>query len=702
MPRQAAVSVENNFKNGLVTDASGLNFPEAACTETYDCVFNLDGSVERRLGFDFEAGNTPLTANRTQAAVTTYLWRNVSGDGNLSLVVHQVGLTLYFYTINGGLISRNAIANTVSLSSYVASGAPSAAQVECQFTDGNGYLFVTHSYASPIRIAYVASTASFTVTAISLKIRDFEGLDDGLAVTDRPTTSLGGMTATHKYNLYNQGWTTTNLTTWDTSRSDMPSNADIMWTFKNASDAFDLATIANGMEGNTPAAKGHFILTLWDQDRATASGVSGAASKTSEYQRPSTAAFHAGRLFYSGINYPDFNSNVYFTQIVERPEQYGFCYQAQDPTAEDIHDLLPSDGGVISIPEAGSIFKVISIAGGLAVFAANGVWTITGSTGIGFSATDYNVSKLPESPRTLSATSFVNVGGTPAWWNEGGAYILSTDGQTAVVKSMTNNKIKSFFDEIPIPSKAQARGAFNSQSGIIQWLYRSTEATTTAERYEYDRVMCFDIRTGAFYPWTISAGAQKVNSILCLDIASAGVIVETQVINAAGDTVRASSNNVVVPLGGASTLAPVFKYLTSQTSGSSYAFSVAETNNENYVDWALQGESTNYLSYFISGYAIRGNAMNKFQSNWVRLFSDSTIDTAYYVRGMWDYSLSGNTGRWSTNQLISHTAGDYRYGSARRKIRGHGLVLQFMIQSYPATPFKIIGWSAFETANASP
>ncbi len=68
MTRQVASVVENNFVNGLVTEATALNFPESACTETWNCVFKQTGMVSRRLGLDFEdnyAENTLADANKS-------------------------------------------------------------------------------------------------------------------------------------------------------------------------------------------------------------------------------------------------------------------------------------------------------------------------------------------------------------------------------------------------------------------------------------------------------------------------------------------------------------------------------------------------------------------------------------------------------------------------------------------------------------
>ena len=56
MPLNVAAQLENNFTRGLITEATGLNFPENACTETYNCVFHENARVERRLGFDYEDG----------------------------------------------------------------------------------------------------------------------------------------------------------------------------------------------------------------------------------------------------------------------------------------------------------------------------------------------------------------------------------------------------------------------------------------------------------------------------------------------------------------------------------------------------------------------------------------------------------------------------------------------------------------------
>ncbi len=703
MPAQASVSVDNNFRNGLITEATGLNFPEAAVTETYDCEFNLDGSVSRREGFDFEIGYETKTIDRSDKAITTYMWQNVAGNGDLSVLVVQIGNKLYFYEADNatGNFSTGASASTVTLTPVSGAAAPDT--VEAQFCDGNGYLFVTHPFCEPMRISYESSTA--TATNITIKVRDFTGATaDPYTTEERPTATLAALNVSHKYNLYNQGWNTTNLTAWDTAQTTMPSNADVMWRFKDSSENFDASTasINRITLGNTLAPKGHFILTLANQDRDTASGLSGVAATTTTGQRPSTAAFHAGRVFYAGINFTGFNSNIYFTQVVERTEQYGFCYQYNDPTAEDLFDLLPTDGGHISIPEAGTIIKLVSVPGGLCAFAAHGVWFITGSQGIGFTANDYSVQKIANIS-CLTASSFVNVAGYPCWWNAEGIYLMLAQGNLPNIQSLTDKKIKSFYNEIPLASKRFAKGFYHSVDGVIRWVYKSEATGQIDDIYVYDRVLNFNTLNGAFYPWTISDSDVKVHAVIPTDSVSRAVTA-LNVIAGADTVIDASGNTVIAYQDAGNENVNFDKYLVSYAEDSSYEFTFADTSNENYLDWETYGpEGINYDSYFITGYKLRGQGIRKFQSNWVRIFSRIDNPVSYGFQGIWDYASTGSgTGRWSVRQNVNHTDTDYSTASARLKVRGHGLALQFKVSSVEGEPFDVIGWSEIIVGNSGP
>src|SRR5690606_10914411 len=111
---------------------------------------------------------------------------------------------------------------------------------------------------------------------------------------------------------------------------------------------------------------------------------------------------------------------ILFTKVIEDRNDYNICYQTHDPTAEDISDLLDSDGGVINIPDAYGINRLYAYGASLLVFAENGIWVIKGVDDV-FKATEYSVSKI--SPIGLSnEKTFVSADGTPFWWSRSGIH----------------------------------------------------------------------------------------------------------------------------------------------------------------------------------------------------------------------------------------------------------------------------------------
>lgn len=708
MARNVANSVENNFTRGLISEASGLNFPENACTDTDNCFFELTGRVRRRKAIDFESGYTTKTVDRTGSAIATYLWRNVAGDGNTTLFVVQIGSTLYFYNVtNTQALSAGALSTTINLASYQPVGAPSPKPVECQFADGNGVLFVTHPYCEALYISYNTGTQTATANTIAIYMRDFAGdTADPQSRTDqsRTTTTLGGMNVSHYYNLLNQGWNTTNLTAWDTARTDMPNNIDVMWLYKNSSEAFDTTLIDKMFRGNTPAPNGHFIVSVFDQNRDSASGLSGTTRTTLGTARMSTCAFYAGRIFYGGLQYVGYAGNIYFSQIIEPGSTYEFgrCYQLQDPTAEDLFDLLPDDGGVISIPEAGTIMKLWATEAGLVAFASNGVWVVTGSKGIGFTANDYTARRI-STVKTISATSFVDINGYPCWWTADGIYMLVPDqsGAAVSVQSLTDKTILTWYQAIPLNSKKTARGFFNNVTKRVQWAYKSTDAGTPEESYAFDRILNFNVLTGAFNPWSVPITNACIHGVVVIDNVG-GNISEDQVINDTADTIVDDSANNVTTFTSSSLIVPKFKYLCSYPNSGSYKFTIATEATSGFKDWlSYDAVGLDFSSYIVSGYKIHGQAIKKFEANYVFVYSQTQVGS-YYFQTYRDFASSALSGQWSTRQKVSISDSTKSIIKNRLKTRGQGTAMQFKISSVTDSDFDIVGWGTYETGNQAP
>lgn len=292
-----------------------------------------------------------------------------------------------------------------------------------------------------------------------------------------------------------------------------PSNAQTWWAYKRPPEpgtqeppklyleVFDPAIRHQLAVGNTQVSKGHYILDAFHMDRSGASGVLGIPA-VSTIHRPSCVAFYAGRVFYAGVNTFGFNTKVYFSQIIEKAAQVQLCHQQLDPTDEDYRDLLPTDGGVIVIPEMAEAKHMHVMGQSLFIFATNGVWQISGSEGIGFRANDYSVSKV-SSVGTLSNMSFVDVEGVPMWWSRSGVWMLQNNPMgTASIQSLTDESIKTFFDDIPDESKIYAKGSYNPILKRVQWLYRRTISDEPLSEFFYDSILNFDVKTGAWWNYT--------------------------------------------------------------------------------------------------------------------------------------------------------------------------------------------------------
>ena len=857
MPRQQAFSNQRNFVRGLITQNTALNFPENACTETFDCIFDETGRVSRRLGFDLEDGfvvnevSLPLSAGFSEV-FTEFLWEAVGGNGAKQFLVQQQGDEIHFFDVSTTSSPSSTWKSTftnVLLSDFLPPGSTNdPALAPCAYASGNGYLFIVNRYTDPIYVSYDPDTDAITPTRITLQFRDFEGADDGLDVTERPTESVSSLQTNnpeHYYNIINQSWWTGDaLSQWDAARTDMPSNADVVAYYRSSlTDAFDNAIVTSKAGLNSPAPKGHFrlylgnpsrsialfdegftgvilsaedftigqgegsILTDFDVQTANAfdsntsqtgadcaqkSGttVSGYIGKTftsgrtiyqmrihgstdvgynfsfgaagmvldlygkqgaapssgtdgtllgstgafnenadespvrtitvtgtlvstpwdhiwalvrgstgtpasfrvaevffdeifavDTFERPSAVAFFAGRVWYAGIEAQDYNSRIFFTQIIERPEQFGQCFQTNDPTSEDLSEFLASDGGVVNIPEIASIKKLFNYQSALLVFASNGTWTISGSSQAGFVATDYQVKRI-SAVGTQSPLSFANIKGLPVWWNDGGISTVKYDANFGNFEqvSLTDNTIKDFIFSIPEENRRFVKAAYDIEEDIAFFLYSSFDFTSSEDYYIYDRVLCMNSINGAFYPWTIGDSFVFVRGLCYVTDGSSQ---ETPAIKYTG--------TIDVNLG-------VTEWIT-----------YLDINNPTYKDWSLLAQivddetfEVDYTSYFVTGYKLDGQAARFFQSNYIWVFLEQEQDASCYVQGIWDFTTSGSSGKFSSKQEIYNSFLENRSINHRRlKIRGKGRSLQLRFNSSTGKPFTIIGWVVYESINAA-
>lgn len=413
-------------------------------------------------------------------------------------------------------------------------------------------------------------------------------------------------------------------------------------------------------------------------------------TRSASFNRPRCVSFFAGRAFFAGVDGSTNGSNVYFSQVVVDNTKYGLCYQQNDPTSENFADLLATDGGVIKIPEMGRVQRLFPFQTSLMVFADNGVWLIDGSGNNPFAATSYSVRRISNVGMN-SPYSVVDVKGVPCWWAEDGIYTVTYDANynSTTIKSLTEETIKTVVLSVPAPNRPYIKATFDRLNNYVYWVYNDGTSLTADQLQTFDHVLVFNAKTSAFFPWQFDNTTSNVPVIQGL------IYIQ--------DGNRSDSANYGV------------KYAIKYTRSATVRFTYAQIKDStNWKDWSAYStlisslsNLLDYSSYIVAGYRLDAQAMRNFQSNYVWTFMNNLSNSSVMLQGLWDFTNSSSSGKWSTpqqgyNSLTTkgRTYDDVRV--SRRVVRGTGKALQVKYYSVTSKPFALIGWGLFESANDAP
>lgn len=688
----------NTFIKGLITEANILAFPENASVDENNLILNRDGSRRRRLGMDYENSyvkvdtgvNTNVVKN---GLVTCHRWDNAGNIPDLSIGVIHVFNKLFFVDLTATSFSGALLNGGNAISVYGTYDYISTAVI-------SGYLVCATKGQNPFYLEYDGTTDTVTMNTITIKIRDFFGVDDGLAVSTRPSS----LESLHHYNLLNQGWTNATLsqtgviseqqncqtvTEYDplTStyvsrivcdtvevRAWAPSNADIVWLGKDTTGAYSSGQLGRQFFGTSNAPKGKHIIDyrFRGASRTSQTGLSG-LPVDQETGRVSCVTSYAGRVFYSGVSSgvtsgddrsPNYSGAIFFSRVIRNVGDFGFCYSEADPTSEHISDIIDTDGGYINIPEAAGILRIEVIGDALAVIADNGIWEISGGTGA-FTSTNYQVRKV-SNVGASSARSVINAEGPIMYWSIGGIYVISTDEVTAnlVATNITQATIQTYYNSIPSLAKAYVTATYNPVEKKIRWLYNDTVTYATGPKTSFNRELILDTQIQAFYPHSISstgADSPYVAGYITSPNFTASVSYEPVTVNGVNVTVAGENVTIGVPL--PSSRQENVKYLTMlPTTGSNMKFTFSEYKQTGFMDWhSYNGIGVDYLSYLITGYESLQDTQRNKMANYITFHFMRTEDgfdllngeiilanqSSCKVQARWEWTNSVSAGRWS-------------------------------------------------------
>lgn len=494
-------SPQNNFVNGIVTEASPLSFPPNASLDEVNFKLNRDGTRDRRLGIDFEDGfvlnTTGYTAEQLASSTRSFFrWPNPSGTRTVDIGVIQIGGYIYFCN----LFASAPSAALLNGGQPINTGASNTATFEYAII-GTNLIVVSAELPTPVLVFYNGVTDLISYATHHILVRDIVGVDDGLRVDERPTS----LSPLHRYNLYNQGWLPEGVeTTCGPGISPMdctfqsygvyPANSDT-WVIGRKEDVtdpnvkkYDPVIAARNLLNAGQSPRGHYIINAFDRG-ASRKEVSGIPELPLDRERGriQTVAVYAGRAWYAGVHSsvesgdgrsPNFNGSIFFSQVMQSPIDLVKCYTEADPTNPDINDSIDTDGGVILIPDATVIVKLLPIKDSLFVFAQNGIWQVKGDE-TGFRYSTWQVSKI-SGMGVSSHRSIVEVSGQLFFWSYDGIYTL-VQNQTGGydTQSITLPTIQRLYNSLPDSARKTAKGYYDAANNKIRWLYYSEEADYT-------------------------------------------------------------------------------------------------------------------------------------------------------------------------------------------------------------------------------
>lgn len=741
------------FIKGIITEASPLTYPENASIDEDNFVLNRDGSRSRRLGIDYELDYylkaTGLGASTiTSGKQSFHKWESPGGDTTVSIGVIRVADRLWFID----LLTTNPSANFLNGGNYITLTGLNKADIDTAVIN-NSLIVSSSDLDAPILLTYDVTAQTVSQEEITLKVRDIWGVDDGLELTERPTT----LSNEHKYNLRNQGWSD-KITNSNDSKDALPflfsdkgyypSNSDL-WTLGKVTnissgdyDKFDRGLFDRSAVYTGLAPKGSFIIDAFNRgnSRMTLSDVTTGLPTDQETGNISTVASYAGRIFYSGVTSnvldrddrsPNYSGYVFFSQVITENSKLGFCYQDADPTSPDISDLIDTDGGTIQIPECSRIVKIIPSRTSLLVFAENGVWEIFGDTN-GFVATSFQVSKITTFG-TSNARSVVNIGGTFIYWAKAGIVLLRQDEASGryIAQNLSLTTIQTLYLGISELGKQYCKGFFDERENRVRWLYNDTDTYSTDNSINrYNRELVYDVTLNSFYTNTISNLVSNSPYVVdYIDIPGYSVATaDTEVVVGSDTVIVTSGTSVVITEDQVQNRTSQFSFLTM--SGTS--FTLSKYRNTSFYDWVTPSGSTgvSYSSYLVTGYELFQDLLREKTVPYIFFYfrrtengfetdgSGNLIHTdpsSCLVQSQWSWANSAASGKWGTqfqayrllrNYIPTGTEDEFDYGESvivtKNKLRGSGKCLSLKFNSEAGKDIRILGWGVTGTALNNP
>jgi hypothetical protein len=401
-------------------------------------------------------------------------------------------------------------------------------------------------------------------------------------------------------------------------------------------------------------------------------------------RRPSAVAFFAGRVFYAGIADQKLSDVLLFSPVVESVDQFGKCYQQNDPTGELFNALLYTDGGTIKVPGLFGVKAIVPVGNGLIVLAASGIWALTGGQN-GFMPDQFNIRKISD-VEALSPSGICLTDNGLVFTSLRGIYALGSDPNSGQLnaQSLTESTIQTLWNDIPDFRKAHVLCRYDDALRRVYWLY-STDPDTYLSVHALTNALILDLRLGAYFKYSFPYSL--TNYIIGL------AALET------GD--NAAVNNKMK--------------FTIVTTGSA-AIEIADLNHSDFLDWT----ATEQIPYIITAYDNMKDWQRQRQAPLLHTFMQKTEtgftavgddlvpvgESSLTVQARWNFADHANSGKYGSPQQVYRRTRQYMPTDVsdtfddgtpviitRNKLRGRGRSLHLYWLGAVGYDAHLLGWA---------
>jgi hypothetical protein len=397
--------------------------------------------------------------------------------------------------------------------------------------------------------------------------------------------------------------------------------------------------------------------------------------------------------------------------------ELGDCFQVNDPTSEEISDLLDTDGGMVRIPDAVNIKYLYSFGANLFIFADNGVWSINGVDNV-FRATEYSLRRVSYTGM-LTADSFVEAEGVPFWWSKTGIHTLQFDEVSGnpTEQNISLTTIQSFWDDIGSNSRSLVKATYDRLNKKIYWAYPNDNETSINKLNNF---LILDIPLGAFYPWKVSDESFTTDYIMGLAVYSGygsdGLVLDVVLPNG-DDVVQGTDDVVSTQLTDFATGNPAIVLLIRD--GATGSLTMGTFSGKDFLDWG----TTNYLSFAEAGYDFISDFIREKNSPYIVTYMRVTEEgwtstesgyepirpSGLLVSSYWDFSTTASSVaqqayRYKQTPVINPAdLTDFGYPdtviSSRLKLRGRGRSVRLRFDSEQGKDFVLLGYGVINAVN---